>query len=115
MSVEGRDGALYVINAGDSLDRTTRSFRITLSGGTGTVTSFVGSSWNGYAGDGKPIDANTLIDVQPEPITVTTVGAPITVRPTVNIIVGRNGELIFADAKEQCDPADSLSRSSIHH
>ncbi len=97
--VEGRDGALYVTNAGDSAGSNYQIVKITLSGGTGTVTSFVGSSLNGYAGDGKPIDANTLIDIQPEPIIVTTVGTPITVRPTVNIIVGRNGELIFADAK----------------
>jgi hypothetical protein len=27
------------------------------------------------------------------------VGTPVNVRPTVNIIVGRNGELIFADSK----------------
>jgi len=97
--VEGRDGALYVVNAGDSASPNYQIVKITLSGGNGTATSFVGSSLNGYAGDGLPISANTLIDVQPEPINVTTVGTPITVRPTVNIIVGRNGELIFADSK----------------
>ena len=94
--VEGRDGALYVVNGGDG---TSQIIRITLNGANGTATSFVGSTENGYSGDGMPIDANTKIDVQPEPINVTTVGTPVNVRPTVNIIVGRNGELIFADSK----------------
>ena len=102
--VEGRDGALYVINAGDSsgtVSPNNQIVKITINETTkvGTVTTFLGSAMNGYAGDGKPIGAGTLIDVMPEPINVATVGTAVTVRTTVNIILGLNGELIFSDSK----------------
>lgn len=97
--VEGRDGALYVINAGDTSSPNHQIVKITLNGAVGTGSVLLGSTMNGYSGDGKPIDSETMIDVQPEPINVATVGSAVTVRTTVNIIVGLNGELIFADSK----------------
>ena len=97
--VEGCDGALYVINAGDTSSPNHQIVKITLNGAVGTGSVLLGSTMNGYSGDGKPIDSETMIDVQPEPINVATVGSAVTVRTTVNIIVGLNGDLIFADSK----------------
>ncbi|NDD63666.1 MAG: hypothetical protein EBZ36_06785, partial [Acidobacteria bacterium] len=97
--VEGRDGALYVINAGDTSSPSYQIVKVTLNGAVGTPTVLLGSTMNGYLGDGLPVGTSTRIDVQPEPINVSPLGAAVTVRTTVNIIVGKNGELIFADSK----------------
>jgi len=98
--VEGRDGALYVTNGSDSSTPNHQILKIVVNEATktGTATVLLGSATNGYAGDGGPI-TNARIDIQPEPINVATVGTAVTVRPTVNIIIGLNGEIIFADSK----------------
>ncbi len=97
--VEGLDGALYVTGAGDPSPASSadhRIVRITLSGATGTGTTYFGSNGPGYLGDGGPI-TNARIDITPQPIDVKTVGSAVFIRTTVNIIRGLNGELIFTD------------------
>ncbi|NBO65839.1 MAG: hypothetical protein EBU88_13525, partial [Acidobacteria bacterium] len=100
--VEGRDGALYVINPGGTESGSTQNhqiLKVTLSGSVGTATVLLGSTESGYLGDGLPVSTSTRVDIQPEPINVSPVSPAVNVRTTVNIIVGNNGELIFADAK----------------
>ncbi|MFZ4985355.1 MAG: hypothetical protein ACOYLF_07840, partial [Blastocatellia bacterium] len=103
--VEGTDGALYVINPGGETSTTVPAttnhqiLKVTLSGSTGTASVLLGAAENGYLGDGMPVGTSTRIDIQPEPINVSPVSPSVFVRTTVNIIVGRNGELIFADSK----------------
>lgn len=98
--VEGKDGALYVTNAGDVSPASAadnRIIKVVVSGSTGTGSVLLGSTAGGYSGDGSPI-ANAQISITPQPINVATVGSPVNVRTTVSIIVSPNGELIFADA-----------------
>lgn len=98
--VEGPDGALYVTSAGDSTPFTAddhKIIRITLNGSIGTGEVFLGAKASGYKGDGGPI-GNARISITPQPVNIATVGNAVTVRTTVNIIRGRNGELIFTDS-----------------
>ncbi|MEY4167594.1 MAG: hypothetical protein RIR52_1418, partial [Acidobacteriota bacterium] len=103
--VEARDGALYVINPGGETatgavpSTNHQILKITVSGTTGTATVFLGSAQSGYSGDQLPVGTGTRINIQPEPINISPVSPAVFVRTTVNIILGGNGELIFADAK----------------
>ncbi|MBK9708458.1 MAG: hypothetical protein IPO77_16075 [Acidobacteria bacterium] len=96
---EGKDGALYVTNAGDvnplsAIDN--RIVKITLSGNTGTGSVISGTTQPGYTGDGGPASA-ALLNLTPQPINVATVSTAVFVRTTVNIIVSPSGEIFFSD------------------
>ncbi len=98
--VEGADGALYVTSAGDSTPFTAddnKIIRITINGSVGTGAIFLGAKTAGYKGDGGPI-SQARISITPQPVNIATVGNAVTVRTTVNIIRGINGEIIFADS-----------------
>lgn len=96
---EGRDGALYVTNVGPS--ETGRSdnklLRIVISGTTGTATVFSGAT-QGYSGDGGSA-ANALLNLEATDFQTSTSGTRFDVRVNVSIIVTSNGDIIFADSK----------------
>jgi sugar lactone lactonase YvrE len=98
--VEGLDGALYVVNAGDSVTPQHQILRVTVNSATnqGTATVYLGGSIPGYRGDGGPI-TGARINIQPEPVNIATIGTQAFVQTSVGIIRGLNGELIFADPK----------------
>jgi sugar lactone lactonase YvrE len=95
---EGKDGALYVTNSGESgtSGGDQKILKITLNGSTGTATKFLGSV-AGYSGDGGPA-ANALINITPTDISIVTIGLPINIRTTVNILVTPAGDIIFTDS-----------------
>ncbi len=102
--VEGRDGALYVTNAGPS-ERTqtgqslsdNKILRIVVSGNTGTASVYAGTTL-GYSGDGGPA-INAQLNLAADDFTISTFGTPVlSSRVNVTITLGVNGELIFSDA-----------------
>lgn len=97
---EGKDGALYVINAGDATPISAsdnRILRITINNNVGSATVISGSTTPGYSGDGGPASAAAL-NLTTQPINVA-IGSPqVFVRTTVNITVTASGEIVFADA-----------------
>jgi sugar lactone lactonase YvrE len=95
---EGKDGALYVTNAGDSgfSGGDQKILKITLNGSAGTASVFSGSV-AGYSGDGGPA-ASALIDITPADINIVTLGTPVNIRATVNILVTPSGAIIFTDS-----------------
>ncbi len=95
---EGKDGSLYVTNAGDSTitGGDHKILRIVISGSTGTASTFAGST-AGYSGDGGPA-ANALINIAPSDINLATLPPASNVRTTVNIVVTPSGEIIFTDS-----------------
>ena len=103
--VEGRDGALYVTNAGpsDRLQVTGASqsddkiLRIVISGTTGTASVYAGTT-QGYSGDGGPA-INAKLSLATDDFIISTFGTPVLAsRVNVTITIGVNGEIIFADA-----------------
>lgn len=92
----GPDGSLYVTNPGDSTPLTAGDYKV-LKITAGVATILTGST-SGYSGDGGPA-SNAQINNLPDPISIATVGSPVLIRTTVNIIVGPNGEIIFTDSK----------------
>ncbi len=97
--VEGKDGSLYVTNAGDATPLSAgdhRIIKIVLSGGV-TASVLAGTTTPGYTGDGGPA-ANALLNITPQPINVASLSAAVFVRTTVNIVIGPFGEIIFADS-----------------
>jgi sugar lactone lactonase YvrE len=103
--VEGRDGALYVTNAGpsDRLPVTGASqsddkiLRIVISGTTGTASVYAGTT-QGYSGDGGPA-INAKLSLATDDFIISTFGTPVLAsRVNVTITLGVNGEIIFADA-----------------
>src|SRR5262249_47556080 len=92
---EGKDGALYVTNGGDSglSGGDQKILKITLNGSTGTASIFSGSV-AGYSGDGGPA-ASALIDITPSDLNIVTIGTPVNIRATVNILVTPSGDIIF--------------------
>ena len=97
--VEGRDGNLYVTNAGDSSSNAGdhRIIKIALNGSSIVALVLAGSTTPGYAGDGG-FAVNALINITTQPINVASFNAVTLVRTTVNIAVGPNGEIIFTDS-----------------
>ncbi|MFN0086818.1 MAG: hypothetical protein ACKVX9_15615 [Blastocatellia bacterium] len=96
----GPDGSLYVTNPGDSTPLSAGDFKvlkINTATVPATVTVLTGST-SGYSGDGGPA-SNAQINNLPDPISIATVGSPVLIRTTVNIIVGPNGAIIFTDSK----------------
>jgi hypothetical protein len=96
--VEGRDGNLYVTNAGDPTPFSASDHRIVkidLSSGA-TASVLAGMTTPGYAGDGGPA-ADALLNITPQPINVASLSTAVFVRTTVNIVIGPSGEIIFAD------------------
>lgn len=96
---EGKDGALYVTNAGPS--ENTRSdnkiLRIVVNGTTGTASVFAGNI-QGYLGDGGPA-ANALLNLEATDFQTSTSGTRFDVRVNISILVTPNGEIIFSDSK----------------
>jgi len=98
--VEGRDGALYVTNAGPSeLGRSdNKVLRIVISGTTGTASAYAGTGTPGYSGDGGPA-ISAQLNLAADDFIISTFGTPVLVsRVNVTITTGVNGEIIFADA-----------------
>lgn len=98
---EGTDGSLYVTNAGDTTPSSAGDYRIIKinpSVSPATATVFAGSTTPGYFGDGGA-PGSALLNLQPDPINIATVGNAVTIRTTVNIIIGIGGEIIFTDSK----------------
>lgn len=96
---EGADGALYVTNAGPSEfgKGDHKILRIVVTGSTGTGTVFAGTD-EGYSGDGGPA-ANAQLRLSADDFNVATVGTAVNVRSNVTITVAPNGDIIFADSK----------------
>ncbi len=97
--VEGRDGALYVTNAGPSEvgKSDNKILRIVVSGTTGTASVYAGTI-QGYSGDGGPA-INAQLNLASDDFIISTFGTPVlTSRVNVTITIGLNGEIIFADA-----------------
>ncbi|MDX2043115.1 MAG: IPT/TIG domain-containing protein [Acidobacteriota bacterium] len=96
---EGKDGALYVTNAGPSeLGRSdNKILRIVISGTTGTASVFAGNTL-GYSGDGGPA-ANALLNLEATDFQTSTSGTRFDVRVNIGILVTPNGDIIFADSK----------------
>lgn len=97
--VEGKDGALYVMNVGDSTASggVHKLVRVTVSGTTGTAADFAGTT-EGYSGDGgAPLNAQLRLTA--DDFNVATVGSPVLVRAVVTITLGPSGEIIFTDSK----------------
>jgi sugar lactone lactonase YvrE len=104
--VEGRDGALYVTNAGPS-ERTmsgqslsdNRILKIVVSGTTGTASIYANiTGVAGYSGDGGPA-INALLSLAADDFSISTFGTPVlNSRVNVTITIGLNGEIIFSDA-----------------
>lgn len=96
---EGRDGALYVTNAGPSeLGRSdNKILRIVISGTTGTATVFAGDTL-GYSGDGGPA-ASSKLNLEATDFQTSTSGTRFDVRVNIGIVVTPNGDIIFADSK----------------
>ncbi|MDX2033534.1 MAG: hypothetical protein SF339_22850 [Blastocatellia bacterium] len=92
----GADGSLYVTNPGDSTPLTAGDYKV-LKITAGVATVLTGST-SGYSGDGGPA-SNAQINNLPDPISIATVGSPVLIRTTVNILVGPNGEIVFTDSK----------------
>jgi sugar lactone lactonase YvrE len=95
---EGKDGALYVTNSGESTisGGDHKILKIVISGSTGTASTFAGSM-AGYSGDGGPA-ASALLNITPADINIATTTPFVFVRATVNIIVTQSGEVIFTDS-----------------
>ncbi|MGH9798991.1 MAG: hypothetical protein ACRD82_01370, partial [Blastocatellia bacterium] len=96
---EGRDGALYVTNAGPSEQGKSdnKLLRIVVSGTTGTATVFAGGV-QGYSGDGGPA-INSLLNLEATDFQTSTSGTRFDVRVNITISVTPNGDIIFADSK----------------
>jgi hypothetical protein len=96
---EGIDGALYVTNAGPSeLGRSdNKILKIVVSGTTGTATVFAGGV-QGYAGDGGPA-VNSLLNLEATDFQTSTSGTRFDVRVNITISVAPNGDILFADSK----------------
>ena len=93
----GADGTLYVTNPGDTTPSTAGDYKVLKITSAGVASVLTGST-AGYSGDGGA-PANAQINNLPDPISIATVGSPVLIRTTVNIIVGPNGEIIFTDSK----------------
>ncbi len=99
--VDSTGNFAYVTNAGALFPGTGdhRILRLTLSGNSATATTYAGQNQvKGYTGDyGAPTSA--LLNLQASGIVITVQGGSgvLTVVPTLNITIGLNGEVIFAD------------------
>lgn len=96
---EGKDGALYVTNAGPSEvgKSDNKLLKIVISGTTGTASVFSGGT-QGYSGDGGPA-ANALLNLEATDFQTSTSGTRFDVRVNITIFVTSSGEIIFADSK----------------
>jgi uncharacterized protein (TIGR03437 family) len=97
--VEGKDGALYVTNAGPSEfgKGDHKILRIVVTGSTGVASTFAGTD-EGYSGDGGAATSAQL-RLAADDFNVATVGTAVNVRANVSITVAPNGEIIFTDSK----------------
>ena len=97
---EGKDGALYVTNAGpsESGKSDNKLLKIVVSGTTGTATVFAGGNTQGYGGDGGPA-ANALLNLEATDFQTSTSGTRFDVRVNIGIFVTSNGDIFFADSK----------------
>lgn len=96
---EGKDGALYVTNAGPSENGRSdnKILRIVISGTTGTATVFAGTT-QGYSGDGGPA-ANAQLNLEATDFQTSTSGTRFDVRVNIGISVTPSGEIVFSDSK----------------
>ena len=97
---EGKDGALYVTNAGpsESGKSDNKLLKIVVSGTTGAATVFAGGNTQGYGGDGGPA-ANALLNLEATDFQTSTSGTRFDVRVNIGIFVTSNGDIFFADSK----------------
>ncbi|MFN0108815.1 MAG: beta strand repeat-containing protein [Blastocatellia bacterium] len=96
---EGKDGALYVTNAGpsESGKSDNKILKIVISGTTGTATVFAGGTI-GYSGDGGSA-ANAQLNLEATDFQTSTSGTRFDVRVNISISVAPNGDIIFSDSK----------------